>query len=113
MQDIRNYRSTLFIYIVGMVLLLTSCQEFFNPDQEIYITEGELLDDWNEYVIQAVGPSLKTWVNGVPCADFRDDLDTKGFIGLQVHGVKKGSGPYQVRWRNIRIMPKSIWLYSE
>ena len=26
-----------------------------------------------------------------------------GFIGLQVHGIKRGSGPYEVRWRNIRI----------
>jgi len=27
----------------------------------------------------------------------------KGFIGLQVHGIRKGSGPYQVARRNIRI----------
>ena len=26
-----------------------------------------------------------------------------GFIGLQVHSIKKGTGPYEVRWRNIRI----------
>jgi hypothetical protein len=42
-------------------------------------------------------------VNGIPCADFRDDTDASGFIGLQVHGIQKGTGPYQVRWRNIRI----------
>lgn len=57
------------------------------------------VSDWNEYVIQAVGPSLKTWVNGVPCADLLDTVDMKGFIALQVHAGKKG----QVRWRNIRI----------
>jgi len=28
---------------------------------------------------------------------------TKGFIGLQVHGIKRGTGPYEVRWRNIEI----------
>ena len=27
----------------------------------------------------------------------------KGFIGLQVHGIKAGTGPYDVAWRNIRI----------
>ena len=33
----------------------------------------------------------------------RKYLDERGFIGLQVHGIPKGAGPYQVRWRNIRI----------
>jgi hypothetical protein len=26
-----------------------------------------------------------------------------GFIGLQVHGIKKGSGPYEVRFRNLAL----------
>lgn len=56
-------------------------------------------DDWNEYVIQAVGPSLKTWVNGVPCADLIDTADLSGFIALQVHAGKQG----QIRWRNVRL----------
>ena len=30
-------------------------------------------------------------------------MDKRGFIGLQVHGIAKGEGPYQVRWRNVRI----------
>ncbi|MBN2216282.1 MAG: DUF1080 domain-containing protein, partial [Pirellulales bacterium] len=57
------------------------------------------LDDWNEYVIRAVGPRIQTWVNGVPCADLTDAKDAKGFIALQVHAARKG----QIRWRNIRI----------
>ena len=32
-----------------------------------------------------------------------DDSHATGFIGLQVHGIKKGTGPYQVRWKNIKI----------
>ena len=27
----------------------------------------------------------------------------KGHIGLQVHGIKKGTGPFDVQWRNIRV----------
>ena len=57
------------------------------------------LGDWNEYVIQAVGPSLKTWINGVPCADLIDTADISGLIALQVHAGKQG----RIRWRNIRI----------
>ena len=28
----------------------------------------------------------------------------KGFIGLQVHGIRKGSGPFEVSWRNLEII---------
>jgi hypothetical protein len=27
----------------------------------------------------------------------------RGSIGLQVHGIKAGTGPYEVRWRKIMI----------
>ena len=60
-------------------------------------------NEWNTYRIVCQGSSIKTWVNGVPCADLKDSMDAKGIIGLQVHGVGKDFKPYQVRWRNIRI----------
>lgn len=59
--------------------------------------------EWNKYRILAKGNRIQSWVNGVKCADFKDDMDSTGFIGLQVHGIKKGTGPYEVRWRNIRV----------
>ena len=61
--------------------------------------------DWNRYLVRCEGKSIKTWVNDVPVADFEDDKTgmTSGFIGLQVHGIKKGTGPYEVRWRNLSI----------
>ena len=58
---------------------------------------------WNAYRIVCRGDSLKTWVNGVAIADVTDSMTASGFIGLQVHGIGKGAGPYQVRWRNIRL----------
>lgn len=57
------------------------------------------VNDWNEFVIEAKGPSIKTWLNGVPCADLKDTADLEGLIALQVHSGKQG----QIRWRNIRI----------
>ncbi len=59
--------------------------------------------DWNQYRIVVQGDRIRSWVNGVACADFRDQEDASGFIGLQVHSVKPGTGPYQVRWRKIQI----------
>ncbi len=56
-------------------------------------------DGWNDLEIQAVGPSLRTWINGVPCVNIFDYLDFSGFIGLQVHAGQEGT----IAWRNIRI----------
>src|SRR4051794_16259097 len=60
-------------------------------------------DGWNRYKIVVQGNRYRSWVNGIAASDFTDDLDKTGFIGLQVHGIARGQGPYQVRWRNIRI----------
>ncbi|MCP5118117.1 MAG: DUF1080 domain-containing protein, partial [bacterium] len=57
-------------------------------------------NQWNHYRIEAVGDSIKVFVNGVPCADLVDSVDLKGFIGFQVHQFE-GEAPAQVRWRNI------------
>ena len=58
---------------------------------------------WNKYKIVVQGNRYRSWVNGVACSDLTDDVDQHGFIGLQVHVVAADGGPYQVRWRNIRI----------
>lgn len=59
---------------------------------------------WNKYRVECRGESIKTWVNGVAAADFKDAMTLRGIIGLQVHQVPKDSfKPYQARWRNIRI----------
>lgn len=61
-------------------------------------------NEWNKYRIECKGNSMKTFVNDVPCANYRDSLDAKGVLGLQVHQIAdRDFKPYQVRWRNIRI----------
>lgn len=59
--------------------------------------------EWNTIRIEAVGNSIKTYVNGELRADLKDDMTPEGFIGLQVHGVGGRKEPMSVRWRNIRI----------
>ena len=61
--------------------------------------------EWNKYHVKASGKSIKTWINDVPVADLVDEKSNmpKGFIALQVHGIKKGAGPYEVRWRNLQL----------
>lgn len=45
------------------------------------------LGEWNTYRIEAIGKSLRTFVNGVEFANLIDDTDAEGFIGLQVHSI--------------------------
>jgi hypothetical protein len=60
---------------------------------------------WNAYRIECRGDAIKTIVNGVVVTDFRDALTDRGVIGLQVHDVGDNPTPFQVRWRNIRLLP--------
>ena len=59
--------------------------------------------EWNKFRIVVKGDRYQSWVNGVPTADFRQSDDPEGYIGFQVHGIKAGTGPYSVQWRNVRI----------
>lgn len=59
-------------------------------------------NQWNHIKAVASGDSIRTWVNGVACADLKDSMDASGFIALQVHEYR-GPAPVQVRFRNIRL----------
>ena len=58
---------------------------------------------WNRVRVVARGPSIRTWVNGVPAGELFDAVDVTGRIGLQVHGVGEREEPLRVEWRRIRI----------
>ena len=64
-------------------------------------------DEWNKYRVVANGARIQTWINGHKVADLTHDgvykTHPKGKIGLQVHGIKSGTGPFDVSWQNIRI----------
>ena len=65
--------------------------------------------EWNKYHIEAIGSSIKTWINGVQCARLLDSQTAQGLIALQVHQIKR---PEQVgltvQWRNIRIATENL-----
>jgi hypothetical protein len=76
-------------------------------------------NQWNQFHVEAIGHTLRTWINGVPASNLTDDMDSAGFIGLQVHGVgndAKKAG-IKVQWKNIRIMTtnldKNVWKMPE
>jgi hypothetical protein len=67
------------------------------------------MGEWNTYRIEAIGNTLKTWVNGQEVAYFVDDMDAKGFIGLQVHSIqKKEDEGRKTYFRNVRIQTENL-----
>ena len=79
-------------------------------------TEGKMAfkkNEWNHFRVEAIGNSIRTWLNGVPCADLIDDMTPSGFIGLQVRvtGEDTESVGKQVKWKNLRIMTRDLDKY--
>jgi len=67
------------------------------------------LGEWNRYRIEAIGNTIKTWVNGQEVAYFVDDLDVRGFIGLQVHSIQnKEDEGRKTYFRNVRIQTENL-----
>ncbi len=67
-------------------------------------------NEWNTARIEATGSSIRTWVNGMQCADLLDDMTGNGFIGLQVHSIGNNTEleGKTVAWRNIRILTTDL-----
>ncbi len=62
--------------------------------------------EFNRYRVRAIGDRIQTWINDTKIADIVDpESSSEGFIGLQVHGIGKNQGPFEVRWRDIRVRP--------
>ena len=70
-------------------------------------------NDWNHYRIEAIGDTLKTWVNNVAASYLIDDKTSSGFIGLQVHSIhgdqKEGT---TISWKNVKILTENLETYS-
>ncbi len=80
-----------------------------NPDAQ----KAFIQNDWNTFRVEAIGHSIRTWINGVPASNLIDDMDSTGFIGLQVHGIGSDASKVgiKVQWRNIRILTRDLDKY--
>jgi hypothetical protein len=67
------------------------------------------IGQWNKYRIEAIGNTIRTWINGVPISHLIDDMTPKGFIALQVHSIPDTDKPgKEIKWKNIRIATKNL-----
>jgi len=71
-----------------------------NPKGQEAFVPGE----WNHYRIEAIGNTIRTWINDIQCANLVDDTTAEGFIAFQVHSIHDESLEGKiVKWRNIKI----------
>lgn len=76
-----------------------------NPAAKTAYKSGE----WNKVRIEAIGTSIRTWLNDIPCSNLIDDMTATGFIALQVHAVNKPEDEGKtVQWKNIRICTTDV-----
>lgn len=65
-------------------------------------------NEWARFRIEAIGRTLKVWVNGIPTAHLLHDKYTRGYIALKIHSFPAKGDPEQeknlIRYRNIRII---------
>lgn len=80
-----------------------------NPSARTAFKNGQ----WNKARIEAIGSSIRTWVNGIACANIWDDMTLEGFIALQVHAIgDKAQEGKTVSWKDIRICTTDVEKYK-
>jgi len=65
---------------------------------------------WNHLRMEAIGTSIKVWVNGVPTTNLVHQKYSKGYIALKIHSLKNTPEEEAKigRFKNIRIITKNL-----
>jgi len=78
--------------------------EYNTPAKDAYKN-----NEWNTCRIEAIGNSIRTWVNGIACSNLVDDWTLKGLIALQVHAIGKPEEAGKHVWfKNIHIKTENL-----
>lgn len=76
-----------------------------NPEAKSAFKLGE----YNHYRIEAIGNEIKTWLNGQEVAYVVDDMDKRGFIGLQVHSVRDSTeAGRKTSFKNVKVQTENL-----
>jgi hypothetical protein len=83
----------------------------YNPIAAKFNKRGE----WNRIRVEAVGSTIRTFINGVSFANLVDAGRSEGFIALQVHGIGNNEAldGKEIRWKNIRILTEEPEKYMK
>jgi len=77
------------------------------------VTRENKRGEWNKIRVEAVGSTIRTYINDINFANLVDDARSEGFIALQVHGIgnEVALEGKEIRWKNIRILTEDPGKY--
>lgn len=81
----------------------------FNRPAKTAFKNGE----WNKARVECSGSRIRTFLNGIPCANIFDEVNPSGFIALQVHSIGDDAAMAgkHIAWKNIRIATTDVEKY--
>jgi hypothetical protein len=87
---------------------------YYTLENDARAKESFKMGEWNTFRVEAIGQSIKVWVNGVPTTNMTHDKYSKGYIALKIHAL--GNNPEQENvqghFRNIRIITENPASYA-
>lgn len=66
---------------------------------------------WNHFRMEAIGRSIKVWVNGIPVTNMLNDDIKEGYIAIKIHSLKQDDPEKEKlkgRFKNIRILTENV-----
>jgi hypothetical protein len=71
--------------------------------------------EWNHYRVEAIGRSIKVWINDIPVTNMLNDDLKEGFIALKIHWLKQDDPKKEQlkgQFKNIRILTEHVEKYQ-
>lgn len=94
--EMRGYQADIGVGWWGKLYEESGRALLWDRSGESHVRRG----DWNTYEIEAVGPRIRTWIDGQPCVDLDDPQGARrGVLALQVHSGEAT----EVRFRNLEL----------
>ena len=92
-----------------------SWQSYYNLADDARAREAFKIGEWNKFRVEAIGKSIKVWVNGVPTANLTHDKYSNGYIALKIHALGNKPEPEKVlgHFNNIRIITENSAAYAQ
>jgi len=73
-------------------------------------------NEWSRIRVEAIGRSLKVWVNGTPTAHLMNDKYTRGYVAFKIHSfAANGDAALEknlVHFKNVRIVTENPTRYA-
>jgi hypothetical protein len=86
----------------------------FNLENNLDAQQAFQQNEWNVFRIEAIGDTIKTWINGVPASYLIDEMTSTGFIAFQVHSIPKNiEAGAEVEFKNVKILTENLENYSK